>query len=94
MSFLETTDVETVRPGLSFSRSSEGRLINRGPAGGAGRFPGSARPQAVDPSPRFKCASHFHGAEHAQTEPSLAEREKKRGEASVAAPILLPKSSI
>lgn len=33
MSFLEITDVESVKPGLSFSRSPEGRLINRRSAG-------------------------------------------------------------
>lgn len=36
MNLLEITDVESIKPGRPFSRSSEGRLINPGPAGGAG----------------------------------------------------------
>lgn len=63
--------MESIEPGLPFSRSPEGRLINPRPDGGgrAGRFLGSAWPQADGPSLRFKCASHFHAAEHAQAAP-------------------------
>lgn len=77
------TDVESIKPGRPLSCSSGGLFINPGPvrrggpAGGpaGGRGPGSTWPQAVQPALRFKCASHFHGAEHAQAAPPQLEEE-------------------
>lgn len=67
---------------LPLSRSSEGCLINPQAGRWGGRAWFSWQRMATGGGPcalRFKCASHFHGAEHAHAALSLAKREREKG---------------
>lgn len=85
----EITDVKRIRAGLSCSRNTEGALINLRQAG---RWGGqlSWQPMATsggDAGLRFKCTSHFHGAERAQIGSSLGVKHRWGEETG---PVLLP----